>query len=82
MAKYINPYTDLDRDITNAMNDAEEKDYGKGMEIGMEKGIAQGRAEGERAALIATARNLKSLDVPIDKIAAATHLPISEIQSL
>ena len=57
---------------------------------GMRKGRAEGRAEGEAIGLekgkklekLETARNLKSLGVPIETIATATGLSTDEINSL
>ena len=57
---------------------------------GMRKGRAEGRAEGEAIGLekgkklekIETARNLKSLGVPIETIATATGLSTDEITTL
>ena len=40
--KYINPHTDFDRDIVNAIRTAEKKKYAEGR--------AEGRAEGEKKA--------------------------------
>ena len=57
---------------------------------GMRKGRAEGRAEGEAIGLekgkklekLETARNLKSLGIPIETIATATGLSTDEINSL
>ena len=46
------------------------------------EGHAEGRAEGERITKLSIALNLKSLNVPIDKIVAATGLTPSEIEKL
>ena len=52
--KYINPHTDFDRDIVNAIRTAEKKKYAEGRaegrEEGREEGRAEGRAEGEKKA--------------------------------
>ena len=73
-------------DISNAMSDAEEKGFGKGIEQGraegIEQGRAEGRAEGAKAQAIETARQMKSDGVPVDTIAKYTHLSIDEITTL
>ena len=61
-------------DITNAMNDAEAKGFGKGKE--------EGRAEGRAEALLDTARNLKSMGLPVEKIVKATGLTTDEISEI
>ena len=61
-------------DITNAMNDAEAKGFGKGKE--------EGRAEGRAEALLDTARNLKSMGLPVEKIVKATGLTPDEISEI
>lgn len=69
-------------DITNAMNDAEAKGYGKGKEDGREEGLSQGRAEGERNNQLATALRMKSDGMPIDLIAKYSGLTSDEIECL
>ena len=73
-------------DITNAMNDAEMKGFGKGKEIGLEEGIEQGRkegiAEGVKQNSIDTAKRMKSEGLDINLIAKITQLPIDEIEKL
>ena len=61
-------------DITNAMNDAVAKGFGKGKE--------EGRAEGRAEALLDTARNLKSMGLPVEKIVKATGLTTDEISEI
>ena len=61
-------------DITNAMNDAETKGYGKGKE--------EGRAEGRAEALLATARTMKADGLPVATIAKYTGLSPEEITNL
>jgi predicted transposase/invertase (TIGR01784 family) len=61
-------------DITNAMNDAETKGYGKGKE--------EGRAEGRAEALLATARSMKADGLPVATIAKYTGLAEAEIAEL
>ena len=51
-------------------------------EEGLEKGLEKGREEGERKKAIEIARNLKTLNVPIDTIVKSTGLSVSEIESL
>ena len=85
-------------DITNAMNDAEMKGFGKGKEqgrvegiaegekIGMDKGIVEGEKigmeKGAHAQAIESARLMKQHGDDLNYIAAVTHLPISEIETL
>ncbi|MCI6119109.1 MAG: Rpn family recombination-promoting nuclease/putative transposase [Prevotella sp.] len=74
------------RDLRNCIDYAEEK----GIRKGMAKGLAKGREEGEAIGLekgkklekIESARNLKSLGVPIETIATATGLSTDEITTL
>ncbi|MBO7597323.1 MAG: hypothetical protein J6T70_09800 [Bacteroidales bacterium] len=75
-SRYLNPYTDFD--ITNAMNDAEMKGFGKGKEIGLEEGIEQGRAEGIAQGIAQG----KAEGLDINLIAKITQLPLSEIERL
>ena len=55
-----------------------EKEYTKGHA----QGHAQGLAEGEKKALLATARNAKSMGLPTDQIALLTGLTPAEIAAL
>ena len=55
-----------------------EKGMAKGMEKGLEKGLEKGRKEGA----LATARNLKAMNIPLDTIALATGLTSEEIENL
>ena len=83
-SRYLNPYTDFD--ITNAMNDAEMKGFGKGKEIGLEEGIAQGIAEGKaqgaQSEKLDTAKRMRIKGFDVQTIADLTQLPISEIEKL
>ncbi|MBP5366932.1 MAG: hypothetical protein J6Z01_00630 [Bacteroidales bacterium] len=83
-SRYLNPYTDFD--ITNAMNDAEMKGFGKGKEIGLEEGIAQGIAEGiaegAQSEKLDTAKRMRTKGFDVQTIADLTQLPISEIEKL
>lgn len=87
-SRYLNPYTDFD--ITNAMNDAEMKGFGKGKEIGLEEGIAQGIAQGKAEGIaegaqsekLDTAKRMRTKGFDVQTIADLTQLPISEIEKL
>ena len=54
----------------------------RGRAEGKAEGHAEGIAEGEAKAQLEIARNLKSLSMPEDQIAAATGLSIEEIRKL
>ena len=54
----------------------------EGEAIGLEKGEAIGLEKGKKLEKLETARNLKSLGVPIETIATATGLSTDEINSL
>ena len=77
-------------DITNAMNDAEMKGYGKGKEVGIAEGRAEGRAEGEKKgraegraeALLETARKMLADGMPIDIVAKYSGLTPDEISKI
>ena len=71
--KYINPHTDFDRDIVNAIRTAEKKKYAEGR--------AEGRAEGEKEAKEKIASNLLAL-VPIETIMQALGLSEEEIKNI
>ena len=76
--KYINPHTDFDRDIVNAIRTAEKKKYAEGRE----EGRAEGRAEGEKKAKEKIAANLLALGVPIETIMQASGLSEEEIKNI
>ena len=76
--KYINPHTDFDRDIVNAIRTAEKKKYAEGRE----EGRAEGRAEGEKKAKEKIASNLLALGVPIETIMQASGLSEEEIKNI
>ena len=67
-------------------NSAERRGLKKGLEEGREeglkKGLEEGLEKGREEGIIATARNLKSLNVPLDTIRQATGLPVEEIEKL
>jgi len=65
-------------DITNAMNDAESKGFGKGKE----QGLQQGRAEGALSEKLETAKRMKAKGFEIQIIADLTQLSVNEIEKL
>ena len=65
-------------DITNAMNDAELKGYGKGKEVGM----AEGRAEGARQQALAIARKMLAKGMSVEEICEMTGLHADEISEI
>ena len=76
--KHINPHTDFDRDIVNAIRTAEKKKYAEGRADGR----AEGRAEGEKKAKEKIASNLLALGVPIETIMQASGLSEKEIKNI
>ena len=68
--KYINPHTDFDRDIVNAIRTAEKNKY------------AEGRTEGEKKAKEKIASNLLARGVPIETIMQASGLSEEEIKNI
>ena len=72
----------------SSMSAQEQEEYKIGMTTEadyiayMEEQISDARAEGEAKAQLEIARNLKSLSMPEDQIAAATGLSIEEIRQL
>jgi predicted transposase/invertase (TIGR01784 family) len=77
-------------DITNAMNDAESKGFGKGKEQGLQQGRAeglqqglqQGRAEGAQQNAIETAKRMKAEGLDISLISKITQLSVEDIEKL
>jgi len=77
-------------DITNAMNDAETKGFGKGKEEGLQQGLQQGRAEGEKIGIekgaqsekLETAKRMKAEGLDISLISKITQLSVDEIEKL
>ena len=65
-------------DITNAMNDAEEKGFGKGKK----EGIVQGRAEGAKKQAFDIARKMKHRGDDIDYIITITGLTNEEVEKI
>ena len=76
--KYINPHTDFDRDIVNAIRTAEKKKYVEGRA----EERAEGRAEGEKKAKEKIASNLLALGVPIETIMQVSGLSEEEIKNI
>lgn len=68
--------------MANAKTEGEKKGHAKGLAEGKEIGRAEGLAEGERNAILATARSMKSENIPLDLIARITHLTPDEIEKL
>ena len=56
--------------------------FDEGLEIGIEQGIEQGIEKGIEQGVVETAKNLKKLDVSLDKIPEATGLSIDELNNL
>ncbi|CAO4846458.1 MAG: hypothetical protein CNLJKLNK_01352 [Holosporales bacterium] len=54
----------------------------KGIELGKAEGIAEGIAEGERKAKLETAKNLESMGLSLEQIAAATGLDLDDLKLL
>jgi len=65
-------------DRVSMLKETEEKAMAKGFEKGIEKGIEKGRKEG----IINTAKNLITMNIPIENIAKATGLTQEEIAKL
>ena len=72
--KYINPHTDFDRDIVNAIRTAEKKKYAEGR--------AEGRAEGIEKEKIETVKRLKAIGADINMITVATGLSAEEAKRI
>jgi predicted transposase/invertase (TIGR01784 family) len=70
------------RDFNLSMADIRQKLMEAGKEEGIQAGIALGKEEGEHKKAFEIARNLLALNLPVDQIAQATGLSISEIESL
>ena len=72
--------------LTTSFDDGMRKGRAEGEAIGLEKGREEGEAigmeKGKKLEKLETARNLKSLGVPIETIATATGLSTDEINSL
>ena len=64
------------------ISDARAEWLAEGEARGRAEGLVEGEAKGEAKAQLEIARNLKSLSMPEDQIAAATGLSIEEIRQL
>ncbi len=73
---------DYKTDIEVRCEEAHEEGYNQGFEDGERKGEDKGITKGVHQQAIETAKILKSLGDPLDKIAKATKLDIEEIESL
>ena len=69
-------------DRVSMLKETEEKAMAKGFEKGIEKGIEKGRKEGIKEGIINTAKNLITMNIPIENIAEATGLTKEEIAKL
>ena len=69
-------------DITNAMNDAETKGFGKGKEEGLQEGLQQGLQQGRTEGIKETAKRMKADGLPIEVISKYTQLSIDDIEKL
>ena len=72
----------MEEQISDARAEGLAEGEARGEAKGRAEGEARGRAEGEAKAQLEIARNLKSLSMPEDQIAAATGLSIEEIRQL
>ena len=80
----------MEEQISDARAEGEARGEARGKAEGLAEGEAKGEArgraeglaEGEAKAQLEIARNLKSLSMPEDQIAAATGLSIEEIRKL
>lgn len=74
------------RDWFSVMKTAEQKGMARGMEEGMAKGMAkgmeEGRAQGMKEGVLATARNLKQMGLPLQEIIKATGLTEEELDRM
>ena len=68
--------------LTTSFDDGMRKGRAEGEAIGLEKGEAIGLEKGKKLEKLETARNLKSLGIPIETISTATGLSTDEINSL
>lgn len=70
------------RDLKNVLDTAEQKGLNKGLIQGRAEGLTQGRAQGRAEGISSTARNLKSLGVPVQQIAKATGLAVEDVEAM
>ena len=68
--------------INSFERDARNDGWKAGMQAGMQAGIAQGRSEGFSDGLKQTAKILKQLGDPVQKIMQATGLTQEEVEAL
>ncbi len=66
------------RDIRNQIAYARRE----GVAEGIAQGIAEGEAKGAETKAIEVAKNLKSLGIPLDKIAQATGLTKEQLEAI
>ena len=71
-----------DEDLMRRINSEKSMSFDEGLEIGIEQGIEQGIEKGIEQGVVETAKNLKKLDVSLDKISEATGLSIDELNNL
>ena len=68
--------------VIKAREKAVEEGRAEGLAKGHAEGLAEGREEGELTKAREMARALKSMDVPVEKIAAASGLTKAEVEAL
>ena len=75
-----------DEDLMRRINSEKSMSFDEGLEIGIEQGIEQGLEKGIEQGIeqgvVETAKNLKKLDVSLDKISEATGLSIDDLNNL
>jgi flagellar biosynthesis/type III secretory pathway protein FliH len=69
-------------DIESGIYTAREQGLEQGMKQGMQQGMKQGMQQGIEQGITQTARNMLSLNAPIDFIIKATGLTETEVQRL
>ena len=78
-------FRELDRMLAKARHDeAQALSHAKeeGEKIGLAKGKEEGRAEGKREGTLTVAKNLLSINLPLDQIVKATGLTHEEVEAL
>ena len=74
------------RDLLNVVDSAERKGMREGIKQGRAEGIEQGRAEGieqgRAEERLSIAKGMRRLGIPVEVIAEATGLPLTEIERL
>ena len=71
-----------DEDLMRRLNSEKTMSFDEGLELGLEQGIEQGIEQGSRGSLLETAKNLKKLDVSLEKISEVTGLSVDELNKL